>query len=135
MLASPLRRLRGERGMVTVELAASIPVILLLLAFALTAIDAARARLACVDAARDGALAAARGSDADGQAAALRLVPGATVAVSRAGGFVTVTVTAVAPLAGALPDVTVSASSTAAVEPEAAPADGAANGSDDGAPP
>lgn len=110
-------RLRGDRGMVTAELAASIPVILLLLAFGLAAIDAGRTRLACVDAARDGALAAARGDDADGRAAALRLVPQATVMVARSDGFVTVTVTAVARLSGALPGISITVSSTAAQEP------------------
>lgn len=104
--------------MVTAELAASIPVILFLLVFALAAVDAGRMRLACVDAARDGALAAARGDDADAQAVALRLVPGAIVSVVRAGGFVTVTVTAQARLPGAMPDITVSATSAAAVEPD-----------------
>lgn len=110
--------MRGDGGMVTAELAASIPVILLLLAFGLAAVDAGRVRLACVDAARDGALAAARGDDADGEAAALRLAPGARVQIARSEGFVTVTVTAVARLRGALPDLTLSASSTAAVEPD-----------------
>lgn len=104
--------------MVTAELAASMPVILMLLAFGLGALDAGRARLGCVDAARDGALAAARGDDADGRAAALRLQPGAVVRVERGDGVVTVTVTSVADRVGALPGITVSATSTAALEPD-----------------
>ena len=69
-------------------------------------------------AARDGALAAARGDDADGRAAALRLQPGAVVRVERGDGVVTVTVTSVADRVGALPGITVSATSTAALEPD-----------------
>jgi hypothetical protein len=105
--------------MVTAELAASIPVIVLLLACGLAAIDIGRAKLTCVDAARDGALAASRGDDADGLEAALRLSPGATVSVSRAADFVVVTVAMLLHPVGGLPAVTVSATATAAIEPTA----------------
>jgi len=122
MLRAVRRRCRCDRGMVTAELAASIPVVLLLVGFALAAVEAGRLRLACIDAARDGALAAARGDDADGRAAALRLLPGAEVSVTRSADAVTVTVTAATRAGGLLPGITVSAASTATLEPSGADA-------------
>jgi hypothetical protein len=95
----------------------SIPVLILLLAVGLAAIDVGRVRIRCVDAAREGALAAARGDDAAGRVAALMLAPGATVSITRSEDYVTVQVEAVAALRGLMPDRSVRASSTALIEP------------------
>jgi hypothetical protein len=89
----------------------------LLLVFALSAVQAGRAHVQAVAAARDGALAAARGQDADGAAAARRIAPGADVSVSRGDGYVTVRVVVAVRLPGAVPDASVSASSSAWLEP------------------
>ena len=79
-------------------------------------------QLRCVDAAREGARAAARG---DASTEVLRVAagaapPGATAAVADGGGTVTVTVTApVRPLGPVPLHVRVSASATAELEPGA----------------
>jgi Flp pilus assembly protein TadG len=87
--------------MVTAETAVVLPVLLLVLAGAVAAVTVVGAQLRCVDAAREGARAAARGEDA-GLVTALagRAAPeGAAVTVDVGGSTVTVTVTAeVAPL-------------------------------------
>src|SRR5206468_10387938 len=56
-----LSRLRDERGMVTAETAVVLPVLLLVLAGAVAAVTVVGVQLRCVDAAREGARAAARG--------------------------------------------------------------------------
>ena len=109
--------------MVTAETAVVLPVLLLVLAGAVAAITVVGAQLRCVDAAREGARAAARGEDvATVRALVLRAAPdGVTVSVSRDGEDVRVGVSGrVAPL-GALPlDVQVSAEATARLEPAVA---------------
>ena len=107
----------GDRGSATAELAVALPALVLSLLFALGAVDAVLARMQCVDAARDAALAAARGGDgqAVGQARAPR---GALVSVSVDGRSARARVQlAVRPLGAHLPAVTVTASAVADVEP------------------
>src|SRR3712207_1316966 len=57
------RRRRADSGMVTAEAALALPVLVLVLAGAVAAVAALGAQLRCVDAAREGVLAAARGED------------------------------------------------------------------------
>ena len=52
-----------DGGAVTAEFAVALPALVLLLGFGLGAIDATLDKLRCVDAARDAALAQARGAD------------------------------------------------------------------------
>jgi hypothetical protein len=95
----------------------ALPALVLLLLFALGAVDAVLARMQCVDAARDAALAASRGTD--GVAEGKRRAPrGATVTVDRAGQTVTARVSLdFRPLGPHLPSVTVDATAVADVEP------------------
>ncbi len=110
-------RKRLDRGSATAELAAALPVIVLLLLFGLTAVAALTTKLTSVDAAREAARIAARGGDgvAAGQAAAPK---GAAVSVHHREDAVVATVRAPVPLLGArLPGFAVTASAVAAVEP------------------
>jgi hypothetical protein len=90
---------------------------MLLLLAGLTAVSAVTAKGQCVDAAREGAIAAARGEQ--GRAAAARVAPdGASITVATGADTATVTVDApVRVLGGALPRLTVSAVAVAAMEP------------------
>ena len=108
----------GDRGSATAELAAGLPALLLLLAFGLTAVAAVTTKAQCVDAAREGALAAGRG--APGAPAAARVAPpGAVVSVSHDGDTVRVVVRApVRLLGGGLPRLAVAATAVAAREPD-----------------
>ena len=114
----PRRRPGCDRGSFTAELAAGLPALMLLLLAGLTAVSAVSTHLQCVDAARAGALAAARGES--GPAAAQRVAPaGASVSVGGGAELVTVTVRApVRMLGGRLPRITVDATATAAREPD-----------------
>ncbi len=106
--------------MVTAETAVVLPVLLLVLAGAVAAVVVVGAQLRCVDAAREGARAAARGeSSAVVASLAERAGPdGARVATAVSGEQVTVTVTARVQPLGPLPlAVTVSSSATGLVEP------------------
>ena len=116
----PGRRSGRDRGSFTAELAAGLPALMLLLLAGLTAVTAVTTRLQCVDAAREGALAAARGDG--GSAVAHRVAPpGATVAEGGGGDTVTVSVRAPVKILGArLPRITVDATATAAREPDSA---------------
>jgi hypothetical protein len=92
--------------MATAELAVVLPAVLFVLAVALSALGLAIDQVRCVDAARAGARAAARGDTAGAVAAvAARGAPaGASVATAISGQVVTVTVTAPpARLAGLVP--------------------------------
>ena len=110
------RRSVRDRGSATVELAVSLPALVLLLFFALGAVLAVRTQLECIDAARDGALAAARGDD--GMAAASRgAPPGAAIAVAGDGSSVRVTVAATVRPLGGLAGFEVPGSAVAAREP------------------
>lgn len=111
------RRRTGDRGSATAELAVGLPALMLLLITGVTAVGAVTTRLQCVDAARDAALAAARGEP--GAVAGQRSAPeGAEVTVQVSGDLATATVTAPIPLLGSrFPALTVRASAVAAVEP------------------
>jgi Flp pilus assembly protein TadG len=106
--------------MVTAETAVVLPVLLLVLAAAVAAVTVVGAQLRCVDAAREGARAAARGEgSAVVLAAARRAAPAGSVAeLSVTGENVRVRVSVrIAPL-GLLPlRVRVSADAVAAREP------------------
>jgi len=94
-----------DAGYVTAETAIVLPVLALLLAVALWSIAVAGAQLRCVDAARDGARAAARGEADTAVVAAAQAAapPGADVMVSHAGARIIVVVRArVGPASGAL---------------------------------
>ncbi|HKD97004.1 MAG TPA: TadE family type IV pilus minor pilin [Micromonosporaceae bacterium] len=103
--------------MATAEFAVALPALMLLVAFALGAVDLMLDKVRCVDAARDAALEAARGGD--GVAAGRARAPaGATVTVTTAGSEVRAVVTMHAtPLGLNLGTFDVSAVSVAAVEP------------------
>ncbi|MEU8252939.1 TadE family type IV pilus minor pilin [Micromonospora inaquosa] len=112
-------RTGADRGSFTAELAAGLPALLLLLLAGLTAVNAVSTRASCLHAAREAALAAARGADgsAEGNRAA---PPGAAVSVSVEGDRAHATVRApVRTLGGRLPRLTVVATAVAAVEPGA----------------
>ena len=107
-----------DRGAFTAELAAGLPALMLLLLAGLTAVGAVTAQGRCVDAAREGALVAARGGP--GLETAARIAP-ASARIDLATGEDTVTVTVRAPvpiLGGHLPAITVHAEAVAAREPE-----------------
>lgn len=108
-----------ERGSFTAELAAGLPALMLLLFTGLTAVDAVTTRAGCLDAAREAALAAARGEP--GSTVGSRYAPaGADISVTVAGDRVTVTVRApVRSLGARLPGLTVTGTAVAAVEPGA----------------
>lgn len=110
----------GQAGMVTAETAVVLPVLLLVLAAAVSALVVVGAQLRCVDAARDGALAAARGeSPAEVDRITARAAPaGATSSTVVRGRTVTVTVTApVHPLGGVSLRIRVSATASGVLEP------------------
>lgn len=114
---SDMRRdtvVRGERsdaGMATAELAVSLPALALLLAVGLGALGVIREQIECVDAAREIALAHARGEDPPAVAAD-------AVEVSNDGDVVRVVVRQrMAPLGGRLPGIDISATAVAVVEP------------------
>lgn len=66
------RRCGGERGYVTAEAAVVVPSLVLVAAMLLWGVMASAAYIQCVDAARAGARAAARGEGAEGVRAAVR---------------------------------------------------------------
>ncbi|SFE10395.1 TadE-like protein [Blastococcus tunisiensis] len=108
--------------MVTAETAVVLPVLLLVLAGVVAAVTVVGAQLRCVDAAREGARAAARGEDvATVRALAGRAAPaGAVTTVRSQGEEVAVTVAAaVAPLGPVPLRITVSAVAVALREPGA----------------
>ena len=111
------RRPGRDRGSFTAELAAGLPALMLLLLAGLTAVSAVTAKGQCVDAARAGALAAARGEDAT--AAAARIAPaGADIGIGGDADTVTAAVSAPVRMIGAhLPVFTVRATAVAAREP------------------
>ncbi|MCO5970044.1 TadE family type IV pilus minor pilin [Actinoallomurus soli] len=106
----------------TVETAVAFPALVLLLAVALWGVSSAAAQVACVDAARAGARAAARGEPLDEVRVAARRAapPGAQVSVTRDPHFTRVLVRAtVAPPARRLfPPLRLRAQAVAATEPE-----------------
>jgi Flp pilus assembly protein TadG len=117
------RRSDADSGSVTAELAVCLPVLVLLLAVALSAVTVSAARIRAADGAREAARALARGDRALAARAVGRLVPGARLSTAVADGEVTATVQLlVHPLASWLPSVTVTERAVAAAEPAAEPA-------------
>jgi Flp pilus assembly protein TadG len=108
--------------MVTAETAVVLPVLLMVLAGAVSALIVVGAQLRCVDAAREGARAAARG---DGDAAVTAIVArsgpaGARVRIATGTDDIAVTVSAdVAPLGPVPLHVRVSSRAVSAREPSA----------------
>ena len=108
--------------MVTAETAVVLPVLLLVLAAAVAAVTVVGAHLRCVDAAREGARAAARGDDAAAVTEIVRRAApqGAVTALSMGEEEVRVTVSArIAPLGPVPLRITVSAEAVALREPGA----------------
>lgn len=104
--------------MVTAEVAVALPALVVLLAFALTAVAVISAQLRCVDAAREAARAAARGDGGARGYAAATAPRGASIFVSSGPGQVRAVVRAVVrPVGTFLPGFTVSATAVALREP------------------
>lgn len=105
----------------TAEIAVALPGLVLIIAVALWGVSATAAQVACVDAARAGARAAARGEPIPAvQAAVLRAAPpGARVEVRRNGDLTEVEVIAEirAPAMSGLPPIVVRERAVAATEP------------------
>jgi Flp pilus assembly protein TadG len=116
-VAAPVRR-RADAGTVTAELAACLPVLVLVLAVALTAVGAAAARVRLQDAAREAARLAARGDEAAARQLAHRIAPGSQLQLSTSSGVVVAQLRAtVHPLTELLPGLAVAERAVAAVEP------------------
>ncbi|GAA4943853.1 TadE family type IV pilus minor pilin [Actinoplanes utahensis] len=114
------RRSDRDRGAFTAELAAGLPALMLLLGVGLTAVTAVTTRMQCLDAAREAALAGARGEPAT--AAAARVAPeGAAIEVGGTADSVTAEVSVRVRMLGTdLPGLIVRGRATAAREPEEA---------------
>ncbi|MEU5872303.1 TadE family type IV pilus minor pilin [Glycomyces sp. NPDC047369] len=116
----PDRRSRDDprqRGYVTAETAAALPVVVAVMALGLWAVAAVGLHVRAIDAANSAAIAAARGEDPHAVAAAY-LPDGASVAVSEDGGLARAVVTASAePLGPLTPPLTVTATAVAPLEP------------------
>ncbi|WP_030065693.1 TadE family type IV pilus minor pilin [Streptomyces natalensis] len=102
--AAPRRRIVRDAGMVTAETAVVLPLLVAVAAALIWGLMAACARIECVDAARAGARAAARGET---RAAVLRVAreaapEGARAALAREGDLVRVRVEAPLPGPGRL---------------------------------
>ena len=108
--------------MVTAELAACLPVLMLVLAVVVSAVSVVGARVRLQDAAREAARAGARGDVAAARHLAERAFPGADLSLRRSDDTVTAIARAsVAPLGGWLPSVDVAERSVAAAEPRSDP--------------
>lgn len=109
---------RRDAGMVTAELAACLPVLVLLLAVALSAVSVASLRVRAQDAAREAARAAARGDQGTALALARAAAPGAQIRIATTDSEVSAVATVHGHLpVPFLPDVTVSERAVAAREP------------------
>lgn len=112
---------RRDRGAATAELAVVLPVLMLVVGAGMAAVAVLLAQLRCVDAAREGARAAARGEEAGVvRSVAERAAPdGATVTITVADAEVRVSVSATAAgTGGLLGPVRVGADAVARREPE-----------------
>jgi hypothetical protein len=103
-------RAKGDAGMATAELAVSLPALVLLLVVGLGALAVVRDQIECVDAAREIALAHARGDPPPA-------VGPFAVEVSSDGEVVRVVVRRHRTLGGLLPGFDVTATAVTAVEP------------------
>ena len=115
----------AEGGSATVEIAVALPALVFVLAVALWGIGVASAQVACVDAVRAGARAAARGEQISAvrQAVEEAAPRGAQVEVQRGLDTTTVSVSVVLnpPVHVALPAIVLREHATAATEPGATP--------------
>src|SRR3954447_25061491 len=114
---------RRDRGMVTAELAACLPVLVLVLAVAISAVAVMAERVRLQDAAREAARAAGRGDQAVARRVADQAAPGARVTIAAGSGTTVVAVASarVRPLGVWLPALTVTERCVAAQEPRAGP--------------
>ena len=112
------RRPGRDRGSFTAELAVGLPALMVLLFAALAAVGAVTTKGQCVDAAREGALAASRGEPVE--PATTRVAPpGSEITTDTDADTVTVTVRAeIEILGGNLPQITVRSTAVAAREPQ-----------------
>jgi len=109
--------------MATVELAACLPVLVLLVSAVLGAVAVVSAHVRAEDAAREAARAVARGDPAAAARLVRQTAAGARLSTSSGGADVTATVTtSVHPLGGLLPSFTVTERAVAAREPASTPA-------------
>ena len=109
-----------DRGAFTAEFAAGLPALMLLFLAGIGAVSAVLTKAQCLDAAREAALAAARGGSPG--TAASTAPTGADIAVSQDARTVTAVVSArIRVLGGNLPGMTVRAEAVAAREPEGEP--------------
>lgn len=107
----------ADRGMVTLELAACLPVVVLIVAVAVSAISVANTRVRAQDA-REAARLSARGDVSGARRAVAAVAPGARVDVRAVGPDVLAAVHVPARvLVGWLPPVDVDAQAVAAREP------------------
>jgi Flp pilus assembly protein TadG len=117
-VASP--NVRADRGAATVEIAIALPSLVVVVMAAVTAVAVVTAQLRCLDAAREGARAAARGEPpAAVRDIARQVAPApAGVTVTAEAGRVAVDVsTTVRLLSGRGPSITVEGRAVAAAEP------------------
>ncbi len=106
--------------MVTAELAAALPVLMILVAVALSAVSVAGERVRAADAAREAARAAARDDSVAAARLAAASAPGASLTISRSGDQVQARVRIVVhPMGGWLPGLAVVEHAVAAAEPDA----------------
>ncbi|MFC9971779.1 TadE family type IV pilus minor pilin [Spirillospora sp. NPDC127200] len=112
--------------MATAEVALALPTLVLVTAVCLWGVSVVSVHLACADAARSGARAAARGEALPAVRAfvAAAVPAGATISVRRDAetSRVEITTRVQAPVAAGLPPLTVHARATAATEPGVDPA-------------
>ena len=111
-------RLRGDRGMVTAELAMALPVLIIVLAAGLAAVTVVGQRVRAEDAAREAARAAARGDTAAAHRLVGEVAPGASLSMSQSADRTTARVSMVVHPLGAWPALTVDATAVAATEPD-----------------
>ena len=110
--------MRRDSGAVTAELAACLPVLVLVVAVALSAVTVAGDRVRAQDAAREAARATVRGDTIAAQRLVTSAAPGAFLSLSHDGDVTIATVRLVVhPLASWLPSVTVQERAAALVEP------------------
>jgi hypothetical protein len=121
-----------DRGMVTVEIAVALPALVLMTALGIWGVTVASIKLACLDSARSGARAAARGESlASVRALVMRSVPAsASVRVHRDSSTsrIEIAVPVEGPAAVDLPPLIVRARATAITEPGAATTDQGVDG-------
>lgn len=113
---------RSEHGYITAETAVALPALVVVLCAMVWGVATVTAQVKCVDAARAGARALARGElPGEGRAEAVKAAPsGADVVLSRTGAYVRVDVSATinppGPVASLFPGFRVHAEAVAAAE-------------------